>query len=77
MMITRESHTAWGYVHFDGAESWAIIARDSESGLYGYARLVRDDLTGEEEICGFEPDPILTKGIASGDFDLTNLEWVD
>lgn len=76
-MIKRESHDAWDYVHFDGVESWEIIARDSETGLYGYARLVRDDRTGEEEIAGFDPDPILTKGILSGDFNMMTGEWAN
>ena len=75
-MVTRESG-AWDYTHFDGSESWAIIARDSETGLYGFARLVRDDQTGEEEICDFDPDRVLTEGIMAGDFDLTTHEWVD
>lgn len=75
-MITRETD-AWDYTRFGDTESWAIIARDTVSGLYGFARLVRDNQTGEEEVCGFEPDRKLTEGIVSGDFDLTTLEWVD
>lgn len=75
-MLTRESD-GWDYVHVDEVESWAIIAKDSETGMYGYARLVRDDRTGDEQILGFTPYQTLTDGIKSWKFDLTTREWVD
>lgn len=75
-MLTRES-SAWGYRHAFGFEYWTIIARDTETGLYGYASLIRSDRTGEEDIVEFEPDSVLTEGIKTGEFDHTTHTWVD
>ena len=67
-MIERVSD-AWDYCHFEGTESWAIVAQDTETGLYGFARLVREDGSCEEEIRGFEPDETLTRMAEEGTFD--------
>lgn len=74
-MLTKESDAWDDYEHGTGSRS--IIVRDTRTGMYGYASLVIDYKTGEENIIDFEPDIDLTDGIKTGEFDLSTHSWVD
>lgn len=82
-MIIRISQSVWDYVHnnsYDDVsirESWCIIAQDTDTGMYGYARLVREDGSCEEYIIGFEPDENLTQEVRTGIFDPVQNEYID